>query len=512
MVAWPHERKAAKDQGPFVPAPMSQQSQSSRIDGLALFAGATFALGLGTMIALDRVGVPGALVKAMGPVLALVGLTVFGVGSRTAGLASFMAAKRRVRPFYGGLGVVAVTAGIAFCLYPELSSLSDPPALGVLAGAALGSVVYGPLVRAFGATSLSDVIATRFSGSPIRLVSTIVISTTAALTALAGYQSAVTATQALVISNRLWAEAIVALVLILSVSPGGLAGVASCAAASGGALAMIALVGFASGWSVGLSPLHLDVALLPASLAFGSPNVLAPTIATILATAGFFAFETAAVASPSSGAAFKAGLAAVFVGVVIVAAASASSLFPIGSGSDRFGPVATSLVGTATLIAALALARLGVHGVSRALGVALADPPRPFPTLASVRLARMRAVQIVVVIGCAACDSRGVLESRTALLVAMAISLAVTTPLVALAAIPRVGPASAIFGLIAAIAMTVFQSSLFKGPLNAADLFQGALVSAAVAFVAGALASLIAPRRGAAPTPGAFDPFADKSG
>jgi len=44
-----------------------------------------------------------------------------------------------------------------------------------------------------------------------------------------------------------------------------------------------------------------------------------------------------------------------------------------------------------------------------------------------------------------------------------------------------------------------------------ADLFEAALMAAAVAFVAGALACLVAPRRGRAPTPGAFDLFADGS-
>ena len=47
---------------------------------------------------------------------------------------------------------------------------------------------------------------------------------------------------------------------------------------------------------------------------------------------------------------------------------------------------------------------------------------------------------------------------------------------------------------------------------EAADLFEAALMAAAVAFVAGALACLVAPRRGRAPTPGAFDLFADVSG
>ena len=150
---------------------MSLESRSSRIDGLAIFAATAFALGVAAIMALDRAGAPAGLVRAIGAVLALIGVTVFGLGARNADLGSFMAAGRRISPFYGGLGGVAVAAGVALCLYPDFASLGDPPLLGVLIGMALGATVLGPLLRRFGATSLADVIATRFSGSPLRLVS-----------------------------------------------------------------------------------------------------------------------------------------------------------------------------------------------------------------------------------------------------------------------------------------------------------------------------------------------------
>ena len=130
---------------------MSSQNRSSRIDGLAIFAGATFALGLATIVALDRVGAPDGLVRATGPILVLVGLVVFGLGARNADLASFLAARRRVPPLYGGLSLVAVVAGMALSLYPglypNLAGSSDPPLLGVLAGIALGATAYTPLLR-----------------------------------------------------------------------------------------------------------------------------------------------------------------------------------------------------------------------------------------------------------------------------------------------------------------------------------------------------------------------------
>jgi hypothetical protein len=491
---------------------MPLQSRSSRIDGLAIFAAATFALGLATIIALDRVGAPGGLVRATGPTFTLVAVTLVGLGARNADLASFMAAGRLVSPFYGALGAVGLVAGIAICLYPGLASSSDPPLLGVFAGIALGATVFGPLLRRFGATAQADLIATRFARAPIRMASAIVIWATAALTAFAGFQVAVLATQSLVTSNRLWAETIVASALILSVTPGGLTGVVACAAASAGAIAMIALVGLAAGWRLGMSAPNLE-ALAPASFALGSPILLAPLVATTLAVAGFFAFDPAAVASRNAGAAFRGGLVAVILCAAMVAAAAAAmSVFPIDLGSSASNPVAASLIGASILAAALALARVGVQGSSRALGVALANPPRPFPTLASVRLARMRGVQAVVVVGCAIFDSKGLLEARTALVLALALSLALTVPLAALAAIPRVGPASASVSMLVALPIVLYRAAPVTHMPRAAELFEGALVVAAAAFVAGALTCLVAPRRGPAPTPAEFDPFADPIG
>jgi hypothetical protein len=338
-----------------------------------------------------------------------------------------------------------------------------------------------------------------------------VIWTTAALTALAGFEIAVLATQALITTSRAWAEAIVASVLILSVAPGGLTGVISTAAASAGAIAMITLLGFASGWRLGVSPPDWHAALVPASFALAAPKLVATTVAL----AGFFAFEPAAVASRDARTAVRAGLVAAVVGLALAGLTGAAlSAFPVDLAAGDWDPVPASLIGAATLAAAMALARLGVHGSSRAFGVALADPPKPFPTLASVRLARMRAAQLLVVVGCAACDSKGLIEARTSLIVAMALSLAVTTPLVALALIPRVGPLSASFGLLCALAavVAVFRTTPMTRLPEAADLFEAALLAAAAAFVAGALACLVAPRRGRTPTPGAFDLFADVSG
>ena len=492
---------------------MSPQNSLSRINGLAIFAGATFALGVATIAALDRVGAPDGLVRAMGPILALLSLAVFGLGARNADLASFIAARRSVPPFYGALGLAAIVAGIVLCLDPDLASSSDPPLLGLAAGIALGATGFGSLLRRFGATSINDVVATRFSGSPIPVVSAIVTFMTAALTAFAGYRMAVTAMETLATSNRIWAETIVATVLILSVAPGGLAGVIWCAAASAGELAMIAGFGLLAGSPHGVVLPDPDAAVAPATFALASPASLAPLVATTLAVAGFFALQPSATASRNAGSAVRAGLAgSVLCAALAAMAIAALSAFPIDLSSHASDPVAASLVGAATLASALALARVAVHASSRAFGVALADPPRPFPTPASVRLARMRGVQLAVVIGCAICDGKGLLDPRTALIAAMALSLALTTPVIVLAAIGRVGPFSASVAMLAALAVIGYLAMPIPRLPDASQAFEDALAAAAAAFVVGAMASLAAPRRGPPPTPRAFDPYADASG
>ena len=85
---------------------------ASAFDGLAVFAGAAFALGLGLIAALERVGAPDGFVEALGPLLAFVGLCVVGIATRAPSLPDFLAARRSTPAFYGGLAFAATAAGL----------------------------------------------------------------------------------------------------------------------------------------------------------------------------------------------------------------------------------------------------------------------------------------------------------------------------------------------------------------------------------------------------------------
>jgi len=490
---------------------MTSLSRSSRTNGLALFATAVFGLGLAAAVALARVGAPDGLVRTIGPILTVAGTVIVGVGAHSSELAAFLVARRALRPFYGALNVAAVGAGIALCLDPDLALASDPAWFGVAAGLPLAVIGLQPLLRAFGATSAGDVIATRFSVSPARLLGALSIWTTSALTALAGYRGAVAAVETLAAPSREWVEAIVAIALAVSVVPGGLSGVVWCGAASAGAIAAIVALGRGLSWSGDIPPVQSALAQV-GDFDFMSLDGLAAFVSAPLALGVFFAFEPPAVAARNAREAVKAGFwGAALCLILATATISSASPFRIGVIATSANAVQTALVGAAVIAAMLALARVAVQTSSRAFGLALAPPPRPFPALASARLARMRAAQLLLVIACAAGDRIDFLDPRTALLLAMALSLAATAPLVALAFLRWVGNLAASAAIAVGLAVALIRApALARVPVTPAVLKEALFVAAAV-FAAGVLISLVAPRPGPAPAPDKFDPLADGS-
>ena len=90
-----------------------------RIDGLATFAAAAFLTALGLVAALARVGAPDRVVAALGPLVAVMGLVILGLVNRTARLGDFLAARRAVPPFYGGMALAATAAGLALAFGGE---------------------------------------------------------------------------------------------------------------------------------------------------------------------------------------------------------------------------------------------------------------------------------------------------------------------------------------------------------------------------------------------------------
>jgi len=122
------------------------------------------------------------------------------------------------------------------------------------------------------------------------------------------------------------------------------------------------------------------------------------------------------------------------------------------------------------------------------------------------------AGQAAVVAGCAVADRAGVIDPPTALVLAMALTVALTAPIGALAAVRRAGPFAAGAATLTAVGVAAGVLFVKSPPTSAEDLLVAALGPAAASFVVGSIVSLVAPRRGPAPTPGPFDPFAGPSG
>jgi cation/acetate symporter len=474
---------------------------------------AIFAVCVLSIAALDRAGAPERLVRALGPLLTLIAIGVFGIGGRTATLARFIAAGRQMPPIYAALAVAAISAGVALGLGLRFVTPADPIGCGAMVGVGVGAAALGPLVRRFGGASLSDVIATRFPNPLLRIASGLAAGTGAALVAFAGYRTAVANAEALITTSRPWAETIVGVALLASVAAGGLASLVWCSAATGAGIGLIALIGWILAPESALTPIASQGGAPLFLFALTSPEALTAFVAAAIGMAGLIG-----AAPPTSGCrnatqAVKSGLGGILLFAALAALAiSAAPIDPVAGRFAGASPLEGSLMGAATLAVALALAGLGVLGASRAFGAALARPARPFPTLASVRLARMRIAQAGIVIACASAASAGVVDSPTALIGAMALTVAVTAPIGALAATGRAGPLAAAAALLTAVAVAAARLIAGRPPSAATELLGDALAAGAAAFVVGSLVALVAPRRAPAPTPGPFDPFSGFSG
>ncbi len=487
---------------------MSSEPSSSCIAGLAWFATAIFAVCLVSIAALDRAGAPDRLIRALGPILALIAIAVFGIGGRTATLALFIAAGRQGPPICAALAVAAIAAGAALGLGLRFDSPADPVWCGAMVGVGLGAAALGPLIRRFGAASLSDVIATRFPNPLLRAASGVVVAGAAALVGFAGYRTAVAIAETMITTSRPWAEAIVGAALVASVAAGGLASLVWCSAATGAGIGLIALAGWILPSAATVTPMAPPV-VFPST---ASPEALAAFAAAAIGMAGLVGAAPPTAGCRDVTAAAKSGLGGILLfGALTALTFTAAPMSLVEGDVDGASPLAGSLMGAATLAAALALGGLGVLGASRAFGAALARPARPFPTLASVRLARMRIAQAAVVIACAWADNSGLVDCATALIGAMALTLAMTAPIAALAATGRAGPLAAAAAALTAAALAAWRLIAVRSPPAATELLVEALAVGAAAFVVGSLVALVAPRRGPAPTPGSFDPFLGSS-
>jgi hypothetical protein len=480
-----------------------------------ILAGAAVAA-LGVICALQRIGAPDGFVRALGPALALLGLAALGLGARAANLNQFVSAGRRLTPIYAGLGFMATASGLASALDPNVFAPSLSIRLeglwpGLAAGLVAAALAVGPLSRGFGATGLSDIFATRFQSSPFRALAALALAASAGLAAIAGYEATLRAMTGLMPMNRQWLEGVAAVVLILTTLPGGLADVLWCGAASGAGILLVSALGSAVGWFDGFPAIDPTLALeLPIKAAESAPD-LAADVGAAIAVASFFAFASIAGGCSDNRGALKAGFAGLGLNILLaILAVAATMSFPIAVRAGAGGPAAASLVSAGEALAAFALARAGVNSFATAYGLALRGPIQPFPTLASVRLARMRGAMLMIILACVFLSEHRALAPERAIVAALAVSLFITAPMLALASIRRVGPAAMTASVVAWLgALYLVLPNLLRDP-SLDGLMRLGLLPAAAMVVTGAIACIALPLRARPENEAiASDPFGD---
>ncbi|THD42843.1 MAG: hypothetical protein E7774_14410 [Bradyrhizobium sp.] len=485
---------------------VAPQRDRERIDGLASFAAVAFLVAIGLVAALARVGAPARLVETLGPLVALLGLLVIGAVNRTARLADFLAARRSVPPVYGGLAFTATATGLALTLGPESSATLAPwpaAALG-LAGVAL---VAGPLLRRVDASGAADVVATRFPFASIRLLFGLVSGVVGALTAAAGFSAASVALIAATDGNPRLAEIVVALALAIGVIPGGLKGLLwSDAASAAGALA-IAAIGVAVAWAGGGDNLATLVHWLSIAPQPADTDAMLRAVAGVLAIAGFLPLAAPALGAPE-GNAQSAGAYGLAFGVVALAlGAIAWGAFAPAVAAAR-APTAAALIGAAAWLPALALARAGVFASARGFGVDLSAAYARFALLASRRIALTRLTMAMVIVGAGVAVDRGLVDPPRTLAWALALNLALATPLLALGFADRGGKYSAAALMASSASVLAIRLGPNLSSVDSGDILVAGLIAGAMGLLAGAFAALF---EGRPPPPSSkpYDPFAD---
>ncbi|QXX75227.1 hypothetical protein [Methylovirgula sp. HY1] len=210
------------------------QIDRTRIDGGFSFAVAAFALGLGLLTILERIGLPDKVLRIGVIALIFAGLVITVVFLRTMRPMDYYAGGRRLPATYAGLAFAGVAFGVFLPFLPP-SSLGiglDSAGVGFGIGCLWALFATGPILRRSGAYSFGDLIASRFPHLLVRVPIVLVMGFCAGCIALGGDEIALRGLIAATGVNRALGAPIVAGLLILLIVPAGLSGVVWTAAAA----------------------------------------------------------------------------------------------------------------------------------------------------------------------------------------------------------------------------------------------------------------------------------------
>jgi cation/acetate symporter len=461
----------------------------ARIDGRASFAAAAYLTGVGLIYLLGRVGAPDGLVQALGPLFALSAIALLGVLTRSTRVPTFFIADRAIPAVYGGMAFSAFAAGLFLCLGP--AGGAPLPLAGVAVGLGIGALLIGPMLRASGASAVSDLLATRFPNFLLKAIFTGLLLAVGIFIAAAGFEAATEAFIALFAASRGAAAAVIAATLVLMIAPGGLAGLLWGAAASAGILLIISILPIAAQFFTDDASFRTalrDAGLwrdaltqtLGASASDSGPNI-AVILASALAVSALPPFTSPAIAAFGERQALRAGA----LGLVFVALIGTSAFIDLVVWPSPAGPMSSGLKASALLLAGLALCSAGVHSASRARGANAGRAYGRYMPLASQRLARSRALALGIIALCAALIYRLAFDPKAAVVVASALSLSLVAPVLGLAFSSRATAVHAILCIFVSLATVVVLGLLERRIPNADRLLIGALCAGAAGFATG---------------------------
>lgn len=293
----------------------------TRIDGGFSFALAAFAIGLGLLAVLDRVGLPDAALKASVGVLVFAEFVIIAAILRTMRPVEFYAGGRALPPPYVGLACAGLAAGLFLPFLPPLPQNLGLNSLAAGFGAGLVCMLFvtGPYLRYRGAVSIADLAGSRFPHPAARIAIAAVIAACSGLVALGGYEIALRAFIAATGIGRPLGASVLGVLLVLLIVPGGLSGVVWLAI--GAAVVTLAALGLPQG----LSMLHETIVFAPAMARFGAvsgaqqslPIEPAVVAALALGVGSLAPLFGPAVASHDRGSALRGGLfACAFVWII----------------------------------------------------------------------------------------------------------------------------------------------------------------------------------------------------
>ncbi|HLJ72772.1 MAG TPA: hypothetical protein VKU03_15760, partial [Roseiarcus sp.] len=443
---------------------------------------------VGLAFMLERIGAPDGLVRVLPPLLALSSVVLIGALMRTTRMAAFYAADRVGSPLYIGGAFTAVAVGLVASV--SVTAPSAPPFIGLAIGFVLAAMVVGPLGRRTGASSLRDIVSARFDNPLFGFIFGLAYFITGLLITSVGYESAVQALGPLLNASRHDAIIITAIIVLLIVAPGGLAGFFWVAAATAGMIAFVLLlpIGLRIMADVGAGAPMLGGGAEAAARArdmltqYKAWPLADPWLNEVGAALGV------AILPPLSAGAFvgltsyQATRVGVYSLVVILVFAIAFALgTPLWRAEN--GAAAQSLFASGLLMAALICAAAGAQTASRAVSAHAVYGREG--VLASQRLARARGLTILAVAFSGWLAYRQVIVPEKSFFIAIAIALSILGPPLALSFSARAQAAHAIAAIVASLATMAGLAYANAWAVSAAQAPTIALIGAVAGFAVG---------------------------